>query len=343
MADNFKDSEHSPHQGLMGLAAKIFVRAGILPWFLLIAIIIFTTSSDAFLTTYNMMLIGRQSTYLVLAALGQMLALLTAGLDLSVGAIFAMTSVITALVMVSYLTAHPQEPWMAIIIGSLAGLATGIVIGAVNGMGISLFNVPPFIMTLATASIVSGVALKMTAGVPIYGMPMEFSDIFGYGLVGGVAVPTLFALVGAAIMYLILSWTKVGRYIYAIGGNPKAARLSGIKTRFHLCSAYVMCGAITAVAAVLMTARLESGEANLGHAYPLMSIAACVIGGVSIFGGIGRVPNVVFGAIFIILVQNGMHSMKIDSYTQLIVIGVLLVLAIVADNYRQKLIRSMNE
>ena len=253
----------------MGLAAKIFVRAGILPWFLLIAIIIFTTTSDAFLTTYNMMLIGRQSTYLVLAALGQMLALLTAGLDLSVGAIFAMTSVITALVMVSYLTAHPQEPWMAIIIGSLAGLATGIVIGAVNGMGISLFNVPPFIMTLATASIVSGVALKMTAGVPIYGMPMEFSDIFGYGLVGGVAVPTLFALVGAAIMYLILSWTKVGRYIYAIGGNPKAARLSGIKTRFHLCSAYVMCGAITAVAAVLMTARLESWGSKFRSCIPI--------------------------------------------------------------------------
>ena len=115
-----------------------------------------------------------------------------------------------------------------------------------------------------------------------------------------------------------------------------------MKTRFHLCSAYVMCGAITAVAAVLMT-RDWKGRSELGHAYPLMSIAACVIGGVSIFGGIGRVPSVVFGAIFIILVQNGMHSMKIDSYTQLIVIGVLLVLAIVADNYRQKLIRSMNE
>lgn len=343
MVTDSTESKTSNEQRLKVLATKVFVRAGILPWFLLISVLIFSLTSDAFLTTYNMMLIGRQSTYLVLAALGQMLALLTAGLDLSVGAIFAMTSVITALVMVAYLAANPESIWLAIVIGSLAGLGTGVVIGAVNGIGISIFNVPPFIMTLATASIVSGLALKMTAGVPIYGMPMEFSDIFGYGLIGGVAIPTLFALAGVMIMYLILSWTKVGRYIYAIGGNPKAARLSGVKTRFHLCSAYVMCGAITAVAAVLMTARLESGEANLGHAYPLMSIAACVIGGVSIFGGIGRVPSVVFGAIFIILVQNGMHSMKIDSYTQLIVIGVLLVLAIVADNYRQKLIRSMNE
>ncbi|MBT6330486.1 MAG: ABC transporter permease [Kordiimonadaceae bacterium] len=324
-------------------AASVFIRSGILPWFLLTAILIFSLSSDSFLTTYNIMLIGRQSTYLVLAALGQMVALLTAGLDLSVGAIFAFTSVITAMVMVSYLNAYPEAIWMSILIGSLAGLTTGIVIGAVNGVGIAIFQVPPFIMTLATASIMSGLALKITAGVPIYGMPEQFSEIFGYGLLGGIAVPTLFAAGFAILMYVILSWTRMGRYIYAIGGNPKAALLSGIRTRLHLFMAYVLCGGITAVAAVLMTARLESGEANLGQAYPLQSIAACVIGGVSIFGGIGRVPSVVLGAIFIILVQNGMHSMHIDSYTQLIVIGILLTLAIIADNFRQRLIRTIGD
>ena len=328
---------------LKKIAILVFVRAGILPWFLALAVAIFALTADSFFTTYNMMLIGRQSTYLVLSALGQMVALLTAGLDLSVGAIFAMTSVITATVMVSYLTANPDAIWMSIFVGTLAGLATGVLIGVVNGVGISVFMVPPFIMTLATASIIAGLALKLTSGVPIYGMPVEFSEIFGYGVFLGVAVPTLFAVVGIIIMYFILSWTKAGRYIYAIGGNPKAALLSGVRTKLHLCMAYVMCGAITALAAVLMTARLESGEANLGASFPLMSIAACCIGGVSIFGGIGRVPNVALGAIFIILVQNGMHSMKIDSYTQLIVIGILLVLAIIADNYRQKLIRTMNE
>lgn len=243
-------------------AAFVFVRGGILPWFLLIAIVIFTISSDTFLTTYNIMLIGRQSTYLVLAAMGQMVALLTAGLDLSVGAIFAFTSVITAMVMVGYLSSYPDAIWMSILVGSLAGLATGTLIGVVNGIGISIFQVPPFIMTLATASIMSGLALKITAGVPIYGMPAEFSDIFGYGLVGGIAVPTLFAIAFVILMYVILSWTKMGRYIYAIGGNQKAALLSGVRTRLHLFMAYVLCGGITAVAAVLMTARLESGEAN---------------------------------------------------------------------------------
>ncbi|MGI9303044.1 MAG: ABC transporter permease [Gammaproteobacteria bacterium] len=343
MTEIAKESRTSAALRLRQTAVFVFVHGGILPWFLLIAIVIFTVSSDTFLTTYNFMLIGRQATYLVLAALGQMVALLTAGLDLSVGAIFAITSVITAMVMVAYLSAYPDAIWMSILVGSLAGLATGTLIGAVNGIGISIFRVPPFIMTLATASIMSGLALKITAGVPIYGMPEKFSQVFGYGLVGGVAIPTLFAIVFAVLMYVILSWTKMGRYIYAIGGNPKAALLSGVRTRLYLFLAYVLCGGVTAVAAVLMTARLESGEANLGQAFPLQSIAACVIGGVSLFGGIGRVPSVVFGAIFIILVQNGMHSMHIDSYTQLIVIGILLILAIIAGHYRQRLIRTMSD
>ena len=185
------------------IAILVFIHGGILPWFLLIAIIIFSVSSDSFLTTYNVMLIGRQSTYLVIAAMGQMVALLIAGLDLSVGAIFAFTSVVTAMVMVNYLSFYPDEIWMSILIGSLAGLGTGILIGMVNGIGISIFEVPPFIMTLATASIMSGLALKITAGVPIYGMPAEFSDLFGYGLVGGVAIPTLFAIGMVVLIYII--------------------------------------------------------------------------------------------------------------------------------------------
>ncbi len=339
MVEISKQHSSSLVQRFRRIAILVFIHGGILPWFLLIAIIIFSVSSDSFLTTYNVMLIGRQSTYLVIAAMGQMVALLIAGLDLSVGAIFAFTSVVTAMVMVNYLSFYPDEIWMSILIGSLAGLGTGILIGMVNGIGISIFEVPPFIMTLATASIMSGLALKITAGVPIYGMPAEFSDLFGYGLVGGVAIPTLFAIGVVVLMYIILSWTKMGRYIYAIGGNPKAALLSGIRTRLYLFLAYVLCGGITAIAAVLMTARLESGEANLGQAFPLQSIAACVIGGVSLFGGIGRVPSVAFGAVFIILIQNGMHSMHIDSYTQLIAIGILLVLAIIAGNYRQQLVK----
>lgn len=343
MSVTIKGPESLSNSRLVQIAKLVFVRGGILPWFLLASIIIFTGWSDSFLTTYNVMLIGRQATFLVLVAMGQMVALLTAGLDLSVGSIFAITSVVTAMVMVEYLGAYPDAAWMAIFVGSMAGLAAGTLIGVGNGIGIALFHVPPFIMTLAMSSIMFGVALKLTSGVPIYGMPEQFSQVFGYGLVGGIAVPTFFAIGFAILMYVLLSWTRMGRYIYALGGNPKAALLSGINTRLYLFLAYVVCGGITAVAAVLMTARLESGEANLGQAFPLQSIAACVIGGVSLFGGVGGVLNVVLGAIFIILVQNGMYLMRIESYTQLIVIGVLLVMAVIADYYRQKIIRTMRD
>jgi ribose transport system permease protein len=332
-----------PESSFIRVLKLVFVKGGILPWFLFGAVLIFAGWSDSFLTNYNIMLIGRQATYLVLVALGQMVALLTAGLDLSVGSIFAMTSVITAMVMVSYLKVEPESIWITILLGSLAGLAVGITIGAINGVGIAFFHVPPFIMTLAMSTIVFGFALKLTAGVPIYGMPQEFGEVFGYGLIGGIAVPTFFAAGFCILMYIILARTKMGKYIYALGGNQKAALLSGINTRLYLFLAYVICGGITAVAAVLMTARLDSGEANLGQNFPLQSIAACVIGGVSLFGGIGGVINVILGAIFIILVQNGMYLLKIDSYTQMIVIGILLVLAVIADHYRLQIIRTMRD
>ena len=136
-------------------------------------------------------------------------------------------------------------------------------------------------------------------------------------------------------MYILLNWTRMGRYFYAVGGNLKASRLSGINTRFYLFMAYVLCGALAAVAGLLLTARLETGEANIGASMPLDSIAACVIGGVSLRGGVGSVGNVVLGAIFIGLIQNGMDLAQIQSYLQEVVIGVLLILAVIADQLRQ--------
>jgi ribose transport system permease protein len=198
-------------------------------------------------------------------------------------------------------------------------------------------------MTLATSSIVAGLAFYTTGGTPVYGMPGGFSDIFGYGKVFGFSVPVCITIVFIIGMYFLINWTRLGRYFYAIGGNPKAAALSGINTKRVIFITYVLAGFITGVAALLLTARLESGESNIGVEYPLMSIAACAIGGVSIFGGIGRLSGVVLGAIFIILVQNGMNLLQLNSYLQMVVIGILLILAVVADNYRLKLLLTMNE
>ncbi|MSO75265.1 MAG: ABC transporter permease [Alphaproteobacteria bacterium] len=326
------------------VAAQVFVRGGVLPWFLIFSIIIFTLATETFLTGQNFMLVARQATYLVMVSMGQMVVLLTAGLDLSVGVIFAIVSVISSMVMVDHFNASGKEAvWGSIILGSLAGLGSGLVVGAINGVGVAVFRVPPFIMTLAMSTIVFGIALTITGGTPIYGMPDQFASIFGYGSALGVPVPIWFTIGFVVIVYVLLAWTRMGRYFYALGGNLKASMLSGISTRYYLLMAYVVCAAITTIAALMLTARLESGESNIGRDYPLNSIAACAIGGVSLFGGTGRLANVVLGAIFIILVQNGMNLMRIGSYQQMIVIGILLVLAVIADNYRQKVLLTLRD
>jgi len=319
---------------------RAFVRAGVLPWFLLIAVLIFTFSTDNFLSTNNLFSVSRQSTYLILVAMAQMLVLLTAGLDLSVGVMFAMTSVISSMVMVNVWSGDGSG-WGAIGLGCLAGLGCNLLIGGLNGIGIAYFRVPPFVMTLAMSSIIFGLALTITGGTPVYGMPDAFSETFGYGELFGFPIPVLVTIIAVIVVYIFVNRTKMGRYLYAIGGNIKAAELSGINTKLTLFWAYVISSLITGVAALLLTARLESGESNIGADYPLLSIAACTIGGISLFGGVGRLPNAVLGAIFIILVQNGMNLLRVNSYLQMVVIGILLILAIVADNYRQKLLLTL--
>ncbi|MFT5113619.1 MAG: ribose/xylose/arabinose/galactoside ABC-type transport system permease subunit [Parasphingorhabdus sp.] len=324
------------------VAAILFIKGGVLPWFLGIAVVGFSISSENFLTERNLFGVSRQSTYLVLVAMAQMVVMLTAGLDLSVGVMLAMTSVVSSMTMVSLWSGYGSG-WEAVFIGCLAGLGASVAIGVINGVGVAFFRVPPFVMTLAMSSVVFGLALTITGGTPIYGVPESFANIFGYGELAGIAVPVWITAFCVCVMYVFIHWTPMGRYLYAIGGNIRAAGLSGINTRLYLLSAYVISSIITGIAALLLTARLESGESNIGANYPLLSITACAIGGVSLFGGVGRLSNVVLGAIFIILIQNGMNLLRINSYLQMVVIGVLLVVAIVADNYRQKLMLTAGE
>ena len=320
-----------------------FVRLGVLPFLLLIAIIVFTLMSDNFLTSRNIVNVLRQSTYLTMVALGQMLALLTGGFDLSVGTMLALTSVVSATVMAGVYAAAPDMVLLAIVAGILAGLAAGLAIGVVNGLGVSLLNVSPFMMTLGMASVGFGAALYMTGGVPVYGMPDAFGTIFGFGKYLGVPTPVYVTVALIVAMYVLLNWTRLGRYFYAVGGNIKASALSGINTKLVLFMAYILCAAIASISGLLLTARLETGEANIGASMPLESIAACVIGGVSLRGGIGRVENVVLGAIFIGLVQNGMNLARIESYLQTVVIGMLLILAVVADQVRLRYIANLQD
>ena len=325
------------------LLQQAFVRLGVLPFLLLAAIIVFALMSENFLTGRNIMNVLRQSTYLSLVAMGQMLALLTGGFDLSVGTILAVTSVVSATAMAGVFAASPDAVFLAIMLGCLAGFAAGTAIGVVNGIGVSVFGVSPFMMTLGMASVGFGVALYMTGGVPVYGMPEAFGTLFGFGQMLGVPTPIYVTAALVIVMYVLLNWTRLGRYFYAVGGNIKASALSGINTRMTLFKAYLLCGAMASISGLLLTARLETGEANIGAAMPLESIAACVIGGVSLRGGIGRVENVVLGAIFIGLIQNGMNLARIESYLQTVVIGLLLILAVIADQIRQRYIARLQD
>jgi ribose transport system permease protein len=313
-----------------------FVRAGVLPFLLAVAVVVFSLTSDQFLTGQNMANLLRQSVYLVLVSLGQMLALVTGGFDLSVGTILAITSVVSASVMSAIVAAHPDAVWLAIAAGACAGMAAAMVVGAVNGVGIAYFGVSPFIMTLGVQSVGFGVALFITGGVPVSGVPGEFGDSFGFGSVLGVPVPIAITVVVIALFFVLLDRTALGNYFHAVGGNPKAAALSGIDVRRALMFAYLLCALLVSIAGLLLTARTESGEANIGGNAALESIAACVIGGVSLRGGVGKVGSVVLGAIFIGLVQNGMNLASVGSYLQMVVLGVLLIIAVIADTLRQR-------
>jgi len=337
----------------------LFVRVGVLPFLLIITIIVFTLMASnfnadvgvfeairmsKFTTWQNIENVSRQASYLTMIAMGQMLALLTGGFDLSVGTIVAVTSVFGAAAMVSMYVAYPEAPWFCIVVGILAGVSAGALIGIINGAGVAYAGVSPFMMTLGMASVGFGLSLYQTGGVPVYGMPKEFSAVLGYGkLFGYIPAPVVVTGVLILIMYIVLNHTRMGRYFYAIGGNLKAATLSGINTRLYLFLAYAMCGTITAISGMVLTARLETGEANIGVTMPLESIAACVIAGVSLRGGTGRLLYVVLGAVFIGIVPNGMNLARIESYLQIVVIGIILILAVVADQLRQRLMAKLRD
>ncbi len=316
---------------------RLFVKVGVLPFFLLGALIVFTLLSPKFLTGQNLVNVARQSVYLVLVSLGQMLVLISGGFDLSVGTAIALTSVVSALSMVWLSGVFPDAIWLAIALGAFIGFGAALIVGLINGIGVAYFEVSPFIMTLGVSSVGAGLALFLTGGVPVSGIPFAFADTFGFGRVWGIPVPVVIAALCIVVMWVFMSRTRLGTQIYAVGGNIKAAHLSAINTKRTLMLTYAICALIASLTGLLLTARVESGEANLGGTIALESIAACVIAGVSLRGGIGRVENVVLGGFFIVLVQNGMNLAQVSSYMQMVLLGVLLILAVIFDQMRYRM------
>ena len=253
-------------------AAKLLLmRVGVLPFFLVAALVVFTLASSQFLTAQNIVNVARQSVYLVLVSLGQMIVLLTGGFDLAVGTTIALTSVISAMIMISVMAVIPDSVGLIIAAGCLGAIAVALLIGLINGTGVAVFGVSPFIMTLGVQSVGAGVALFLTGGVPVTGFPHAFGDTFGFGRIFGVPVPVAIAIIAIAVVAVFLYGTRFGRHLYAVGGNVKAAKLSGINTTATLLIAYAASALLASIDGLLLTARVEfgRGESRRNHRAPI--------------------------------------------------------------------------
>ncbi len=319
--------------------SRMLVAIGLLPILLILIVVVVSLVEPRFTGLFNVFNILRQTSFLAIVACGQMLVLIIGGFDLSVGAVVALTSSVMAKTMAALSVAMPGEVGMVIFLGVLAGLGCGLGIGLINGACVAFLRISPFMVTLGTLWIASGIGLLLTNGIPVYGMPDEFVKQFGRalwfpGLFSERGLPATFyvAILIVALVWIVQRKTLLGRYIYAIGGNQQAAMVSGVSTTACIIATYVLCSVLASASGVLATARLGSGQATMGgDLLMLQSIAAAVIGGVSLRGGIGRAEMVALSALFLSVLTNSMNLLKIDSKMQLVVLGVVLVAAVALD------------
>ena len=316
--------------------ARAWAHIGFLPALLFVQIVLLVLFEPRFAGTFNIFNVLRSSSALMIAAAGQMLVLIVAGFDLSVGAVIALTSAVSATVMSYCAHAMPGHPALAILIGVFAGLGCGLVTGIVNGACVAFLRISPFMVTLGTSSIATGLALILTNGIPVYGMPDPFVKDFGRAIWGGLPSAVYVSVAVVLLIWIMQHYTTVGRYIHAIGGNAQAALVSGVNTRFYLILAYTLCGLLASISSLLLTARVGSGQATIGGNIMLESIAAGVIAGVSLRGGVGRVEMVALSAVFLSILTNAMNLMKINSKIQTIFMGVIVVLAVALDEYNKR-------
>jgi ribose transport system permease protein len=284
--------------------------------------------SPYFFTARNLSNVLAQTATITILAMGQHLVILTRGIDLSVGSVLALSSVVGALV---YRQMHSGPLTIAVMIG------TGLLVGFVNGFTYIWGRLPhPFIITLATLSIARGIALELSGGAAIPGMP-DIVLFLGGGSVGGVPTSALVACAVALTLAGMARWLVWGRWIYSVGGNPEAARRTGIPTKFVLLSVYMMSGATAGIGAVLTSGRTAAGSPLFGNLAELDSIAAVIIGGASFLGGRGHIGHALVGALMIGVIRNALNLLNVDIFFQLIAIGIIIVLAVEADVMRGSL------
>jgi ribose/xylose/arabinose/galactoside ABC-type transport system permease subunit len=315
---------------------RAYARVGFLPTVLVILVISLALFVPRFLTLQNVFNVLRSSSYLVILSAGQMIVLIVGGFDLSVGAVVPLTSVVSALVMVWAKGVMPNQTANIVLLGVLSGIGSGLAVGLVNGLSVAFLKVSPFIVTLGTLSIATGVALLLTNGIPVYGMPQAYVDGFGRGLWLQLPTAVYLAALVVALVWFVQNFTRMGRYLYAIGGNLQAATVSGVRTKTYLVIAYAFCSILAAISGLALTAQIGSGQAVISAQLTLESIAAAVIAGVSLKGGVGKVEMVTLAAFFLLIVTDAMDLLKVDPRIQTIFLGSIVVLAVALDEMAKR-------
>ncbi|KMY52396.1 ABC transporter permease [Peribacillus loiseleuriae] len=318
-----KNEETKPKKTVKSYVSKFAPLIG-----LVLLTTILTFLSDKFLTMNNVMNIARQSSINAILAIGMLLPILTAGIDLSVGSILAVSIMVMGIVSINM--------GLSPILGILVCLAVGAAFGLINGLLLTKLRLPhPFISTLGTMNIARGIALIITAAAPIAGFPYLI-QFLGREFVGPIPVSFLLVIAVYIIFHIFLTRTQTGRYIYAIGGNKEAARLSGINVDRVLIIVYVISGLMAGLAGLVMVGRVNSAFPLAGLSYELDAIAAVIIGGASFMGGVGTVWGTLIGAMIIAVLRNGLNLLNVPADFQMAVIGFVIIAAVYVDVLRQR-------
>lgn len=294
---------------------------------LIVVIAFFAYRSARFATVDNVVTILIAAAPFALIALGQTLVILTGGIDLSVGSVIAVSAMAGAYTA----KAMPDQLWLAL----LVAIVTGAVAGAVNGLVVSVLDVPPFIATLGMMTLASGLAFVIGGGAPINGLPQNFSE-FANTEVLGLTIPVILMIVGIIAFGLMMRRTKFGMHVYAVGGNEQASRIAGIKTGRVKFAVYTISGALAGISGIMLASRTINGSPSLGAGYELDAIAAVVIGGASLMGGRGTVWGTALGLLMIQTLNNGLDILTVPAYWQDVVKGLLIVAAVSVDVWAVK-------
>lgn len=277
----------------------------------------------SFLSSNNLIQIATQSSTTMLLACGEFFAILVAGIDLSIGSIAALSGMVTAQLMTNF----DMHFIIAFIVGSIG---CGLLCGTLNGVLINLTGVHPFIITLGTQSVFRAITLISSKAQATFGFPAVFSRMFG-GLWNGISMSIIVALIVAVIVWFITSKTTFGRNLYVIGGNREAAWYSGIDVKKHILMVHIISGVCAGICGAVLTARLGAAEPNAAVGYETQAIAAAIIGGTSFFGGKGKIPGAIVGALVLGLISNGLNMCSVPTFYQGLATGLLLIVAVAID------------